>query len=112
MTSLGFKFTKAEESRMRQAVRESLVFMQTFGKGTRPRTRGTYYAPGASPIDDARWLGEEMARRYVGCSTLVFSNAIRRSEIVRRKVVTRRGATVWVYHLGSLDDFINRHGLR
>lgn len=68
---LGFRFTASEERRMRGAVRDSIVFMASFGRGAAPRLHGEYYTPGMCPGSNEvgrKWLLRDSAMIYCGCS--------------------------------------------
>lgn len=107
---LGFQFSRADEAMIRGAIRSSILFMEEYGKGSQPRTKGEYYAPGTNPADiitkPEKWLPIEMAALYCGCNEEHIIQAAKRGEIIRRQYNKSKGRTYYEYFVTDLDSFI------
>lgn len=109
-TSLGFRFTKAQENEMDRAIRESIAFMAEFGQGTTPRTHGEYYEPGKAPKDDKIWISENQASLYLRESPRVMRILAEAGILNRRQYKNVNGKLYWEYELHSLEQRVkNAH---
>ncbi len=110
---LGFEFTEEEWERMRQAERDSILFMNKFGKGRPARVNGEYYTPGQNPAD-GQWLPTRMAALYVGCSIYDLHD-FHKEGLVERRLLSKQGSrNYYEFKVSSLDGLTeiiknNRH---
>lgn len=112
--AFGFVYTPEKERMYRQAIRSAILFMQTFGKGRKPRLHGEYYTPGYNPCereDSEKYLPLEAAARYCGCSAVTLQRAAGKGLVIRRAYLTKGKKTYYEYSIQSLDAFIEERGL-
>lgn len=110
----GFIFSVEDQMRERAAIRASILFFQTYGKGRQPRTDGQYYAPGTAPAErerSDRWLPLSEAALYCGCKQEVIVNAGQRGVIERRMYRRNAGRAYYEYSIKDLDKFIRDNNL-
>lgn len=112
---LGFLITPEDEMRERAAIRASILFFQTYGKGREPRLKGEYYTPGTNPDevpkDDGKWLPLDSAALYCGCKeeTII---AAGQNDIIERRVYRRNAnRNYYEYKVDDLDRFIRDNHL-
>lgn len=107
---LGFIITPEDERRERAAIRASILFFQSYGKGRQPRMNGEYYTPGTSPdvldADDGKWLPLDTAALYCGCKEEIISVAGKNGSIERRVYRRNSNRNYYEYKLEDLDRFI------
>lgn len=111
--SLGFRFSAEDEKSMRAAIRKSIVYFTTYGKGRTPRKNGAYYSPDDRPSETAKtvWIIHDQAVSYCGCTEEMLTAAAERGEIERR-IYTRSGNHVYYeYSCADLDKFIEANNL-
>lgn len=110
----GFAFTQDDEERMAKAMRGADNFMEKYGKGQQPRLHGEYYAPNpASPnalYPSERWLTEQSAALYCGCSVAELAQAAKEGIVERRiyrrvHFYKRSDQLYYEYKVESLDLF-------
>lgn len=112
--SLGFVFTEEDERRERAAIRDSILFFQTYGQGAKPRTKGEYYTPGTNPSDieaKKQWLPQATASTYCNCTENTLIKAAQAGEIERRPYKMRQSKVMYEYLISDLDKFIKAHQL-
>lgn len=110
---LGFWLTPEDEMRERAAKRDTILFMQKYGKGRQPRMHGEFYTPGTNetPQDSSEWLPLETAALYCGCKADIIEKAGQNEEIARRVYKKNKSRNYYEYLVTDLDAFIKRNGL-
>lgn len=102
---LGFVITPEDKKRKRKAIRSSILFFQSYGKGAKPRMNGEYFSPGTNPakklIVEDSWLPLNTAALYCGCKEDVINAAGQNGTIERR--VYRRNANRYYYEYKVTD---------
>lgn len=110
------KLTENDIKRERACIRESIKFMEKYGKGNQPRMHGEYYIPGTSPSDmdkdKGEWLSEGSAAMYCGCLVDVLNKAANQELVERRVHLKGKRKNYYEYKISSLDDFIKKFGLK
>ena len=112
--AFGFDFTDKDRANMRAAVRESIRFMEKYGKGVNPRMHGEYYSPGTSPdAEEAKkqWIHQEQATLYCGCSLDILNKAAQQEEIQRRLYKRSGSRNFYEFLVNDLDKFIVKNHL-
>lgn len=112
---LGFFITPEDEMRERAAIRSSILFFQTYGKGAKPRMNGEYYTPGTHQMKDSedskKWLPLETAAMYCGCKAELISKAGQNGVIERRVYKRNASRNYYEYNIADLDKFIRDNHL-
>lgn len=112
---LGFFITPEDEMRERAAIRSSILFFQTYGKGVKPRMNGEYYTPGTHQTkeseDSKKWLPLETAAMYCGCKAELISKAGQNGVIERRVYKRNASRNYYEYNIADLDKFIRDNHL-
>lgn len=112
---LGFLITPEDEMRERAAIRSSILFFQSYGKGKEPRMNGEYYTPGTNPDDapkdDSKWLPLDTAALYCGCKEEVINRAGQNGIIARRVYRSTSNRKYYEYKIDDLDQFIRDNHL-
>lgn len=112
---LGFFITPEDEMRERAAIRSSILFFQTYGKGAKPRMNGEYYTPGTHQMKDSedskKWLPLETAAMYCGCKAELISKAGQNGVIERRVYKHNASRNYYEYNIADLDKFIRDNHL-
>ncbi|MBD5357336.1 MAG: hypothetical protein HDR88_10085 [Bacteroides sp.] len=112
---LGFLITPEDEMRERAAIRASILFFQSYGKGREPRLHGEYYTPGTNPDetikDEGKWLPLDSAALYCGCKEEVI-NVAGQNGIIERRIYRRNASrNYYEYKIDDLDRFIRDNHL-
>lgn len=112
---LGFFITPEDEMRERAAIRSSILFFQTYGKGAKPRMNGEYYTPGTHQTkgneDSKKWLPLDTAALYCGCKAEIISKAGQDGVIERRVYKRNANRNYYEYNVADLDKFIRDNHL-
>lgn len=112
---LGFRITPEDEMRERAAIRSSILFFQTYGKGAQPRMHGEYYTPGTRRVeekeDSKKWLPLDTAALYCGCKAEIISKAGQDGVIERRVYKRNANRNYYEYNVADLDKFIRDNHL-
>lgn len=112
---LGFFITPEDEMRERAAIRSSILFFQTYGKGAKPRMHGEYYTPGTHQAKDSedskKWLPLDTAALYCGCKAEIISKAGQNGVIERRVYKRNANRNYYEYNIADLDKFIRDNHL-
>ena len=112
---LGFLITPEDEMRERAAIRSSILFFQSYGKGKEPRMNGEYYTPGTNPDevvkDEGKWLPLDTAALYCGCKEEVINIAGQNGIIERRVYRRNANRNYYEYKVDDLDRFIRDNHL-
>ncbi len=112
---LGFLITPEDEMRERAAIRSSILFFQSYGKGKEPRMNGEYYTPGTNPDeavkDEGKWLLLDTAALYCGCKEEVINIAGQNGIIERRVYRRNANRNYYEYKVDDLDRFIRDNHL-
>lgn len=112
---LGFFITPEDEMRERAAIRSSILFFQTYGKGVQPRMHGEYYTPGTRRVEDKedskKWLPLDTAALYCGCKAEIISKAGQNGVIERRVYKRNANRNYYEYNVADLDKFIRDNHL-
>lgn len=112
---LGFLITPEDERRERAAIRSSIIFFQSYGKGREPRLNGEYFTPGTNPSemvkDDGKWLPLDTAALYCGCKEEVINTAGQNGIIERRIYRRNANRNYYEYKVDDLDRFIQDNQL-
>lgn len=112
---LGFLITPEDEMRKRAAIRSSILFFQSYGKGKEPRMNGEYYTPGTNPDevvkDEGKWLPLDTAALYCGCKEEVINIAGQNGIIERRVYRRNANRNYYEYKVDDLDRFIRDNHL-
>lgn len=112
---LGFFITPEDEMRERAAIRSSILFFQTYGKGAKPRMHGEYYTPGTRRVEDKedskKWLPLDTAALYCGCKAEIISKAGQNGVIERRVYKRNANRNYYEYNIADLDKFIRDNHL-
>lgn len=112
---LGFLITPEDEMRERAAIRSSILFFQSYGKGKEPRMNGEYDTPGTNPDeavkDEGKWLPLDTAALYCGCKEEVINIAGQNGIIERRVYRRNANRNYYEYKVDDLDRFIRDNHL-
>lgn len=112
---LGFLITPEDEMRERAAIRSSILFFQSYGKGKEPRMNGEYYTPSTNPDevvkDEGKWLPLDTAALYCGCKEEVINIAGQNGIIERRVYRRNANRNYYEYKVDDLDRFIRDNHL-
>lgn len=112
---LGFIITPEDEARERAAIRASILFFQTYGKGRQPRMHGEYFTPGTNPneapSEREKWLPLEAAAMYCGVKEEII-NLAGQNDMIERRVYKRSNTrNYYEYKVSDLDKFIRQNNL-
>lgn len=103
---MGFVFTEEENTMAKAAIKDANRFMATYGRGQRPRLNGEYYAPGTNVVDNGKWLLENDACLFCGCTLKRLETASERGKVEKRLFRKYKGKAQYEYSLSSLEKFI------
>lgn len=102
--SLGFKFSEEDELNMIHAIRQSILFMNDYGKGEHPIVNGGYFRPAQKPDKrSGRWLTIDAASWYSGIDKNVIIGKAKDGSITRRVYKVINGRTYYEYSVEDLD---------
>lgn len=107
---LGFVITPEDEARAQFAMRQAVLFMETYGAGEQPRVGGECFPAGTNPNakSEGRWLNVNSASLYCGCKREVIENAGREGLIERRPYTRSSHHIYYEYEVESLNQFARK----